>query len=216
MLSAAAGGAVTAAVVVLTVTSAAASETTATSTLLSTTASPQAAPTHRQQVAATKERVAPTTQRVAPAAATSQPSVSVAPPTPAAAATPLQAATPVPVAAVLPTATLAQQPGVAPALAPQQAQLLNSQLVVTGLLACKLGGTYTVTVTATELGSRPGTRTSTVATGTCLATAPQPWSVTVQGTGGTFVPVLTTYGKIVDSTTKKATANVDERGIKLS
>jgi hypothetical protein len=107
-------------------------------------------------------------------------------------------------------------PPATPTLAVQKVRLLDpAQLVVDGTIQCQAGNDYSVSAKVTELAARDGVRTSTVAAGRCAADGPQAWSVTVTGSGGTFVPVVTTSGTLTDPATQKATINVDQRGVDI-
>ena len=116
------------------------------------------------------------------------------------------------------TVAWAQAPAPAvPALDVQKAQLLDpTRLVVNGTIQCQAGNTYTVSVNVTELGADASVRRSPLAEGPCATSGPQPWSVTVTGSGGSFVPVLTTFGEVTDPATRKSASNVDQRGFTLT
>lgn len=101
-----------------------------------------------------------------------------------------------------------------PGLTLQKVQLLDpNQLVVDGTIECQVMKDFSVSVRVTELGVKDAVKNSTEATGPCTVAGPQAWSVTVRGSGGTFVPVVTTFGKITDPTSRQSVTNVDQRGV---
>lgn len=105
-------------------------------------------------------------------------------------------------------------PPAVPTLAVGKVQQLDpTQVVVDGTIECRTGQEFSVSARITELGAQDAVKNSTVATGPCTVNGPQVWSVTVRGSGGTFVPVVTTYGKINDPATQQSTTNVDQRGV---
>jgi len=116
------------------------------------------------------------------------------------------------------TPALAQGSGPAvPALEVQKALLLDpTHLVIDGTIACRVGSDFAVSAKVTELAAQDGVRKSTVATGPCAVDGPQTWSVTVTGTGGTFVPVVTAFGSITDTSTQMSTANVVQGGVDIA
>jgi hypothetical protein len=104
-----------------------------------------------------------------------------------------------------------------PVLAAQSAHLLDpTHLVVDGTLQCRVGSDFVVSVDITELGVQPAVRSSPAATGSCRANGPQAWTVTVTGSGASFVPVVTTFATITDPVTQESTSNVDQRGIDVA
>jgi hypothetical protein len=104
-----------------------------------------------------------------------------------------------------------------PVAAAQNAHLLDpAHLVVDGTLQCQIGSEFVVSVDVTELGAQPAVRSSPAAAGSCRANGPQAWTVTVTGSGGPFVPVVTTFVKITDLATQESTSNVDQRGIDIA
>lgn len=104
-----------------------------------------------------------------------------------------------------------------PALVVQKVRLPDpGQLVVDGTIQCQLGHNFTVSVNVTELGPDTSVRRSPLTTGPCTANGPQAWTATVPGSGGSFVPVLTTFGTITDPATQKSTSNVDQRGVTVT
>ena len=120
-------------------------------------------------------------------------------------------------AATVLTGTLAwaqAAPSAVPALTVQRVQQPDStRLVVDGTIECQVGKDFSASIRITELGAKDAVKISTTAAGPCTVNGPQAWSVTVQGTGGTFVPVVTTYGTIADPATQQSTTNVDQRSV---
>ena len=101
-----------------------------------------------------------------------------------------------------------------PSIVVQKAQLLDAtQLTVAGTIQCQVGHTFTVTVNVTELGGQASVRRSPVTSGQCTVNGPQAWTASVTGSGGSFVPVLTTFATIIDPASQKSTMNVDQRGV---
>ena len=105
-------------------------------------------------------------------------------------------------------------PPTVPTLAVQRVQQFDpARLVVDGTIGCQVGKDFSVSTRITELGAKDAVKNSTTAAGPCTVSGPQAWSVTVQGSGGTFIPVITTYGTITDPATRQSTTNVDQRGV---
>jgi hypothetical protein len=105
-------------------------------------------------------------------------------------------------------------PQAVPALAVQKVQQLDrTQLVIDGTIECRVSRDFSVSAKVTELGAQDAVKNSTVAAGPCTVNGPQVWSVTILGSGGAFVPVVTTYGKVTDPATQQSTTNVDQRGV---
>jgi len=87
-------------------------------------------------------------------------------------------------------------------------------LTATGTIGCALGSDFMVFVAVTELGTDSSSvKQSDKATGPCTVDGPQTWTVTVEGSGGDFVPVVTTFGTISDPVSRETVSNVDQRGI---
>jgi hypothetical protein len=105
-------------------------------------------------------------------------------------------------------------PPTVPALAVQKVRQLDpTQLVIDGTIECRVSWDFSVSAKVTELGAQDAVKNSTVAAGPCTINGPRVWSVTVWGSGGSFVPVVTTYGKITNPATQQSTTNVDQRGV---
>jgi hypothetical protein len=105
-------------------------------------------------------------------------------------------------------------PPAIPTLAVQTVQQLDAvRLVVDGTIECQAGKDFSVSTKITELGAEDAVKNSTTAAGPCPGNGPQAWSVAVRGSGGTFIPVVTTYGTITDPATRQSTTNVDQRGV---
>ena len=104
-----------------------------------------------------------------------------------------------------------------PSVVVQKAHLLDpTQLAVDGTIQCQVGRDFSVTVNVTELGGQASVRRSPVTAGPCAVNGPQAWTATVKGSGGAFVPVVTTFGTITDPASQKSTMNVDQRGITIA
>ena len=103
-----------------------------------------------------------------------------------------------------------------PTLAAQKVRLPDpTQLVIDGTVQCQAGDDFSVSANVTELAAQDGVRKSTVAAGRCATTGSQVWSLTVMGSGGTFIPVVTVFGKLTDPVTQKSTLNVVQSGVDI-
>lgn len=104
-----------------------------------------------------------------------------------------------------------------PSIAVQKAHLLDpTQLAIDGTIQCQVGRDFSVTVNVTELGGQAAVRKSPAAAGPCTVNGPQAWTATVKGSGGSFVPVVTTFATITDPASQKSTVNADQRGIDIT
>jgi hypothetical protein len=108
----------------------------------------------------------------------------------------------------------AAAPGTA-ALVVQTATLVEpTRLAVAGTVDCAAGSTYTVSARLTEIGSDTSVvKLSDAVAGPCTGTGPQPWTVTVTGAGGEFVPVITGSVEVVEDASKNKIVVVDQRGL---